>query len=236
LKAIKSMGLDEAQLQKLFGRSEGLVAYRNILTNEADFTASVGRQTKAQESNLFDQVLSLPAQDPILRAAKLERIGESEKLASDRPLSEIPMIHEAIESKEYAKGGLLWKGTQWMRDMRHKFYPGSSARGIREALTSGELDDNPELLRASVEALGGPEKAFGEKREDVSKFFPKREKSWKIYDESTKSMEPVVKAISDGNDKVVKAMEDNTKAIQDNTADRSRNKSPALGTRDPGDK
>jgi hypothetical protein len=161
LKALDSLGLDNSQLQKLFGRSEGLVAFRNILSNEGDYSRSLGRQAEAGRTDLFGKVLALPAGDTSIAAAGLSRIGESEKAESDRDYGTGRNLFGAVMAHEYAKSGWFGKLVHNVGDFGPRLAPAGQNMEMQHALRSGWLNDAPELRRAVVGHLGGAEQAFG---------------------------------------------------------------------------
>ena len=112
LKAIEGLRLDEAQLQKLFGRQEGMLAFRNIIKNQADFSASLGRQAEAQQTDLFGKILALPATDKGLHAAALARRGEAKKIEADRTLGQEQQVFEAVEAELYSQKGTWEKSAR----------------------------------------------------------------------------------------------------------------------------
>jgi hypothetical protein len=165
LHQIKEQHFSEAELQKLFGRQEGLIAYRNILKGEKDYSASIGRQGEAQRTGLFDRVLRLPSTDPVLAAAKDQRIGVAEKIESDRNIGVGTNLFEAVEAHAYKSLSPLQKS---MQNVTHGFMDtiqvpklwGWKDVYMRSEAENGRLEDNPVLYRDVVQHLGGEEQVF----------------------------------------------------------------------------
>ena len=121
LKAIKALNLDNAQLQKVFGRQEGVVAMSNLLANEAEYNRILSGVQ--QSKGYFHKVLGLPSTDESLRAAKLARIGESKKTASNRVLGTETNVYEAVEAHEYSKKDAFGRRTRTSRRARSNGSP-----------------------------------------------------------------------------------------------------------------
>lgn len=238
LKAIEGMKLSDAQLIKFFGRSEGFVAYKNILAQEKEFGASVDRQDEALRVGLFDKVLALPSTDEGLQGAKLSRIGESKKLDSDRDLGTQGLVYEAALAHRYSKRGIAGKAIQNISEGALNWIPGRKKIGLSQIANSGELEDDPELYAAAVKQAGGEESVFGRDEDQVGYGARDRVRTHQRYRkimgesvspefrEDTKDLEAwkgVAERFSAAVDKFEQAA--------------SGNNRPALGThKDPGDR
>jgi hypothetical protein len=182
LRSIKEMNLGNAQLQKVFGRSEGLVAMSNILANEGSYNELMAEQ--AAGKGYFRQVLSLPSTDPVLQASKLERIGKSKRIDSDRPYATEEQIYNAVQSAKYTKLGMAGKALQNIVGGAISWIPGEKRSEIEYALQRGSLNDEPELRRAAVNVLGGTDQAFGTPQPNISTAQLKEQKA--LYEAAEK--------------------------------------------------
>jgi len=161
LKQIEAQKFTHAEVQKLFGRQEGLIAYQNILEAEKDYSASLARQSEAEKSGLFMRVLGLPSTDENLRAAKLDRLGKAKKVESDRDLSTEELLYNAAMAHRYSKRGHAGKAYQTLAERTINWLPGRKISELRGAVQGGELEGDPELYASAVQVLGGEKAVFG---------------------------------------------------------------------------
>jgi hypothetical protein len=168
LEAIQSENLPEADLQRLFGRQEGLIAYRNILKNPQDFRHAVERQGEGVRDDLFHRILALPDADESTSSARHARIEEKNLEIALTPEGVLPNQLWALQSHEMAritKGTLptwlpkrfqavetaprwLEQHTDWVNPLRDR------ALAIGQLLGAGVADDDPKLERDSIRAAG----------------------------------------------------------------------------------
>ena len=219
LHQIEEARFSEAELQKLFGRQEGLVAYRNILKAEGDYSGSLRRQSEAQRTELFHKVMTLPSTDPSLSAAKLARVGEAKKIESDMPLGTERNLFDAVVSEQYSQSSKFGKAFTNIMSPMARILPFGQEAVMRSALQQGELNAAPELRREVVQHFGGTESAFagaGEQR--------------RLYE--------VAEKLSQAADRLSAAAQAGGHAADKlhSAAELQRQRSPSLGPkRDPGD-
>lgn len=163
LDAIAKENFDEAQLQKLFGRQEGLNAFRIIQQNRGRYGQAVQRIGEAEKQDLAGHMLTL-TDDPELSSARSARIQKSLAADAARPLATITQLFQATKDhykKRVLEGSIStvlpaeWDiaataaaetATGWM--------PGHEKRMLRQGLKQGVLDDEPQLKSQVQEALG----------------------------------------------------------------------------------
>lgn len=167
LHAIQGMKLDPAQLQKLFGRQEGLMAYNILLRNEKEFTEAKHEIQAASGKDLTGKVLALPAGDSRAAAAKDVRLqtAAAEEAAGAAGLGTESNAREAIQQHKQAR--MLAEGRttgaavdRWARGTIG-WIPGSGKKELKSEIASGGLSDSPDLAVRAVAAMGGEESVFG---------------------------------------------------------------------------
>jgi len=174
LHAIQSLGLDDAQLQKLFGRQEGLMAYKLLLRNEGEFNEAKTSIGGAAGQDLVGRVLALPAGDAQASAAEALRqeTSAAEVAQAASGMGARANITEAawkrIEQEAIA-GRLKGLGSGMRGEGALNLVRGEEAGNLASPLTQlaynvrqGNLDRDPKLLKQTVEALGGEKAVFGQ--------------------------------------------------------------------------
>jgi hypothetical protein len=171
LHAIEGMKLDPQQMQKLFGRQEGLMAYQLLLRNEGEFKQAVGDVGAAAGKDLTGRVLSLPGADAQAAGAKAIRVQEENAKVSlaGSQIGVQRNIDDAIYAKLEAdlatgkiKPGRFTSAEGEIANLQaFKADPlmrqGELRRQVQE---KHALDDNPELYAQYVQARGGESKVF----------------------------------------------------------------------------
>ena len=174
LHAVRSMDLDDASLQKLFGRQEGLMAYKLLLRNEGEFNEAKTSIGGAAGKDLVGRVLALPGSDAQAAAAKTARTAENEAevtLAGSQIGAKQNIIDAVYKQAEadYASGKLK---PGWGFSAESQIAQLETIRkgeGILPAATWAKelvekkkvLDAHPALYRQYVESQGGEQAVFG---------------------------------------------------------------------------
>ena len=180
LHAIQGMKLDPQQMQKLFGRQEGLMAYNLLLRNEEQVHKATRDILLAPRENLVGKTLALTGADEQGAAAKAARVqeeGAKVKLAGSKigvARNVEDAAYAALEAK-YSTGELkprmfhtpeseITTLQGWKQDtMLRKGHLRSEVLG-EGSNGQWKLDNNPELLAQLVQAEGGEEKVFGDRQ------------------------------------------------------------------------
>ena len=167
LHAIQSMRLDPQQLQKLFGRQEGLMAYNLLLRNEGEFNQAVGEVGAAPGRDLTGRVLGLTGNDPRLAAAGQVRLqtAAAEEAAGGLGAKEnaITAIFAHEQRQMLAAGETTKAAIRTTALGIMSAIPGSRAAEARRQIRNKVADDDSRLLVSSVQALGGEDAVYGAK-------------------------------------------------------------------------
>jgi hypothetical protein len=163
LHAIEAMKLDPQQMQKLFGRQEGLMAYQLLLRNEAEYKSAVGEVRAAPGKDLTGRVLALPQNDLRLAAAQQARVQTSAMEGAQAGMGTEENLYNAVRAvQDAAYGDSAWKvGAQRTAAWATTLLPGAHGRVLRDEATTGAgLNDTREhfqLWKKIVEQQGGYE-------------------------------------------------------------------------------
>ena len=150
--AIQSMGLDPQQLQKLFGRQEGLMAYQLLLRNEAEYQAAVGEVGAAPGRDLTGRVLGLPHADLQLEAARDVRVQEKIQEEAAGPAGTEVNLYKALLARRVTRlereGKWFGAGLQETLGQTVRGIPGAKANILKHTAETGEgLTGSAEDLR-----------------------------------------------------------------------------------------
>jgi hypothetical protein len=169
LHAIQRLGLSDAALQKLFGRQEGLMGYKLLLRNEAEFNEAKTSIGGAAAKDLVGRVLTLPQNDARAAGAKLVRQAESEQAeAESAAYGSATNAADAVIKNwttQQIKQGSHWTaGFNRFADAATGWIPGVRGEQAREILRSGESGLGGGNLVSAVNALGGENAVFGKQK------------------------------------------------------------------------
>jgi hypothetical protein len=163
LKAIKALNLNEAQMQKVFGRAEGLDAMRVILQNENRFRQAEGEIRQAGKEDYVTKSLALPDLIPEQAAARQARKQEAAYKVASEDLGTFKNISDAAQShieSRMAKGELgatsspslniaMNRTIRWIEGFFGESY---NREILREDLANKNITD-PELIKQSERVL-----------------------------------------------------------------------------------
>jgi len=166
LHAVQSLGLDDAALQKLFGRQEGLMGYKLLLRNEGEFNEAKAGIGSAAGKDLAGRVLALPDADARAIGAKLARTGAAQQEEAEAAAygSETNAVKGVLAS---AHAHMISHGegaTSVMQDVVEGTFgriPGINRAQARYFLREDKTDLDSAHLVAAVKQLGGREQVFG---------------------------------------------------------------------------
>jgi hypothetical protein len=165
LQAIQSLGLNEAALQKLFGRQEGKQAYEVLLMNQGRYGEAVQHINQANFDDVIGKKLGLTNLDPNSAAARQVRLQTAAKKVGAEDLGRVENLWQAaeehIETRMRKEG--KWEATIAARKVSNWALgkmPGAGTMDVdlRETYKSGKLDDDA-TLKHQVGLYLGLEKA-----------------------------------------------------------------------------
>jgi hypothetical protein len=229
LHQIRAGGFNDAELQKLFGRQEGLLAYKNILDGEGDYASSLGRQGTAAREGLFGQILSMPAADPSLRAAAAARRTEEAAHESDQEAGTWENTYQAVTNAAYRQSGPGGKALiQIARPL--DYLPFVERRKMQQFLRGGFLDWDRETRQLAVHALGGVQAAYGDIQSEPAQRYIRDTRGLILgghFGENTSAMRQAIDDLGEA-----------AKDLKQSAAElaRSHRANPMIGHKDKGDR
>lgn len=156
LEYIQGLGLNEAELQKLFGRQEGIQGYRDIMGNRASYDKAKERIGGASGEDLVGKILDVNAGDEQLGGARQARVQKA-KLeekgaglwANEKLLAGAVVDHY---NEKLRDGSVLSEVREFIQTTNRKLQ--TNRQVIRQQYDAGMLDDDPELKSQAGRFLG----------------------------------------------------------------------------------
>jgi hypothetical protein len=201
LHAIRGMGLDAGQMQKLFGRQEGLMAYNILLRNEAQFEEARAGIGIAPSRDLVGKVLGLTRADARqLAAGEARRSETAVEAAQSEAFGADYNITEAVLGNVRAKS--IQEG-HWLRAAVDRWNPRRAVSAWRqhEAMMDVQAMYNlsPEQELSAVRGFGGGNLRAGEERiwGREGERNPISQEMFESYKEATKTLREAAKDLKD---------------------------------------
>jgi hypothetical protein len=143
LVAVQSMGLDEVQLRKLFGRQEGREAMGMIVGNAGQYQQGLAKVTRAEREDEIEKRLALkePSSQRAVHAARIEK---AKQVDSAEELGTVENVFEAARQRHYRmiRAGIA-QGT---------ILPGEYGIAIHKMATA-TIGEIPGRKKASLQAM-----------------------------------------------------------------------------------
>lgn len=161
LHQVRDLGLDDAQLMKLFGRQEGMKAYETLMLHEGEVRGASGQIAAAGKEDRAGAAMRL--RDPGLDAAAAVRKAEADEKLSAEGQGTLQNVTAAVRSHLFAQGRRKAPGAltemeiandklmAWASD---KVGTSGMKGDLRGALGSGQLNDDPALKHQALQVLG----------------------------------------------------------------------------------